>query len=165
MPGYAPTSAPPASMPSTANLPQPRDVAIPDFTSNTYVPVYTVLTGDIAADANKIAVWSPKETRFVLRGGYIHVACIVSCAGTPVAGLSDGELTLQDESAPILAITNYHITKTLAGWVNAITPWHFDLGKGYKSATKNNRLRIGGSIGIGTGQFFVTGLLWGVQEL
>jgi hypothetical protein len=167
MPGYAPVSAPKSSLPTATNLPQPRDVAIPDFTSNTFVPFSVVLTGDISVDAGMVAVWSPRETRFVLRGGYIHVLCLASCAGTPVGGISVGELLFFDEltSARIFPITNYHITQTLAGWVNAITPWHFNLGKGYKSLTKNNRLRIGGSIGIGAGQFYCTGQLWGVQEL
>lgn len=167
MPGYAPTSAPPASMPATANLPQPRDVAVPDFTSNTYVPVNGVLTGDISNAANWIAIWSPRETRFVLRGGYLSVLCFTSCAGTAVGSVGDGNLFFYDEVAasPVMSITAYHITKTQAGWVNSIIPWHFDLGKGYKSQAKNNRLRVGGSIGIGGGQFWVTGLLWGVQEL
>jgi hypothetical protein len=167
MPGYAPTSAPKSTLPTSTNLPQSRDVAIADFTSNTYVPFSILLTGDIAADANMVAVWSPKETRFVLRGGCIQVLCLTSCAGTPVGGYSFGELIFHDEltSARIFPITTYHITQTLAGWVNAITPWNFDLGKGYKSAAKNNRLRIGGSIGIGTGVFYCIGMLWGVQEL
>jgi len=163
MPGYAPTSAPPASMPSTANLPQPRDVAVPDFTSNTYVAFSGTITGTITNTVNMLAVWSPKETRFVLRGGYVHILCLASLAGTATAG----ELWFFDETTaqPVLPITSYHGTLTLVNWVNAITPWHFDLGKGYKSMTKNNRLLIGGTLAIGSGQLYCAGLLWGVQEL
>jgi hypothetical protein len=111
-------------------------------------------------------VWAPKETRFVLRGGYVHILCWASCAGTPVGGSSVGELCFYDEQQTniVLSITNYHITQTLAGWVNSITPWHFDLGKGYRSKLKNNRLQIGGTVGIGVGHFYCSGLLWGIQE-
>ena len=163
MPGYAPTSAPPASLPNLQNLPQPRDVAVPDFTSNTYVPFYGAMTGDITAAANYLAVWTPKETRFVLRGGYVQVLCTANCAGTAAHAM----LLFIDETslAPVLPITFYHGTLTTAGYVAAVTPWHFDLGKGYKSTAKNNRLRIMGSQGIGGGSFICSGLLWGVQEL
>ena len=162
MPGYAPTSAPPASMPSTVNLPQPRDVAVPDFTSNTYVPFAVSLTGNIHLGAGRLPVWTPKETKFVLRGGYVHVLCLASLAGAANAG----ELWFYDESDGfVLPITSYNGTLTLVNWVNAITPWHFDLGKGYKSQTKNNRLLIGGTLAIGAGVLYCTGLLWGVQEL
>jgi len=161
VPGFAPTSAPPASMPTSANLPQPRDVAMPDFTSNTYVPFSGTLTGTITT--NLLAVWSPRETRFVLRGGYVHILCTTSLAGTA----APGELWFYDETnaAQVMPITSYHGTLTLVNWVNAITPWHFDLGKGYKSLTKNNRLMIGGTLAIGAGQLYCAGLLWGVQEL
>jgi hypothetical protein len=161
MPGYAPTSAPPASMPSTANLPQPRDVAVPDFTSNTYVPFAGVLTGNINTLAGRLPVWAPRETRFVLRGGYVHVLCTVSLAGAALRG----ELWFYDETDLVMPITSYDGTLTLQNWVNAITPWHFDLGKGYKSAAKNNRLMIGGTLAIGAGILYCAGLLWGVQEL
>jgi len=163
MPGYAPVSAPKSSLPTSTNLPQPRDVAIPDFTSNTYVPVSGVITGNITTSANMLVAWAPKETRFVLRGGYIHVLCLTSLAGAA----SGGELWFFDETLTqtVLPITTYHGTQTLQNWVNAITPWHFDLGKGYKSLTKNNRLMIGGTLAIGTGQLYCAGLLWGVQEL
>src|SRR4030095_16475268 len=163
MPGYAPTSAPPASMPTSTNLPQPRDVAVPDFTSNTYVPFIASMSGNIVSAANMGVAWAPRETRFVLRGGYIHVLCTVSCAG----GALHGELWFCDAtmSHPVLPITNYHGTQTLQSWVNSITPWHFDLGKGYKSLTKNNRLMIGGTLDIGVGRLYCAGLLWGVQEL
>jgi len=151
-------------MPTTANLPQPRDVAIPDFTSNTYVPFNGVITGDLTNTANMLAVWSPRETRFVLRGGYVQIVCFISCAG-PAA--QPGELWFFDEvyGQRVLPITSYHGTQTLVNWVNAITPWHFDLGKGYKSMAKNNRLLIGGTLSIGAGQLYCAGLLWGVQEL
>jgi hypothetical protein len=161
MPGYAPTSAPPSTLANAQNLPQPRDVAVPDFTSNTYVAVAGILTGNINLLANQLAVWSPRETRFVLRGGYIHILCTTSLAGAA----SPGELWFNDESAPVMPITSYHGTLTLQNWVNAITPWHFDLGKGYKSAAKNNRLMIGGTLAIGAGIIYCAGLLWGVQEL
>ena len=163
MPGYAPTSAPRSSMPTTANLPQPRDVAMPDFTSNVYVPFSGTITGDITNTANMLNVWSPRETRYVLRGGYVHILCLASLAGTATAG----ELLFFDETnaQPVLPITSYHGTLTLINWVNAITPWHFDLGKGFKSAVKNNHLRIGGTLAIGAGQLYCSGLLWGVQEL
>jgi hypothetical protein len=162
MPGYAPTSAPPSTLANAQNLPQPRDVAVPDFTSNTYVPFAGVLTGNINASANWLAVWSPRETRFVLRGGYVHILCTVSLAGTA----NPGELWFYDDTSGfVLPITSYHGTLTLVNWVNAITPWHFDLGKGFKSATKNNRLMIGGTLAIGAGQLYCSGLLWGVQEL
>jgi hypothetical protein len=163
MPGYAPTSAPRSSMPTTANLPQPRDVAMPDFTSNVYVPFSGTITGTITSTANMLAVWSPRETRFVLRGGYIHILCLVSLGGAATAG----ELLFFDETnaQPVLPITSYNGTGTLINWVNAVTPWHFDLGKGFKSAVKNNRLLIGGTLAIGAGQLYCSGLLWGVQEL
>jgi len=163
MPGYAPTSAPRSSMPTTANLPQPRDVAVPDFTSNTYVPFSGTITGTITSTANMLAVWSPRETRFVLRGGYVHILCLASLAGTATAG----ELLFFDEttSDPVIPITSYNGTGTLINWVNSISPWHFDLGKGYKSKVKNNRLLIGGTLAIGAGQLYCAGLLWGVQEL
>jgi hypothetical protein len=163
MPGYAPTSAPRSSMPTTANLPQPRDVAMPDFTSNVYVPFTGSLTGNINLAANMLAAWAPRETRFVLRGGYVQIVCGTSCAGTANSAV----LSFYDELAaqPILPITTYNGTGTLINWVNSVTPWHFDLGKGYKSQGKNNRLLIGGTLAIGAGLFYCTGLLWGVQEL
>ena len=43
-------------------------------------------------------------------------------------------------------------------------PWEFDLGKGYRSIDKNNKLYIGGGVGIGAGIFRCSGLVWGVQE-
>ena len=163
MPGFAPTSAPPSSMPTSANLPQPRDVALPDFTSNTYVPFQGTITGNITATASMFPAWVPKETRFILRGGYVQILCITSCAGTAAHAM----LWFFDEGLgqPVLPITFYHGTATPAGWVNDIIPWHFDLGRGYKSVAKNNRLMVGGTTGIGAGQFYCTGLLWGVQEL
>jgi len=163
MPGYAPTSAPRSSMPTTANLPQPRDVAMPDFTSNTYVPFAGTITGNIHFPGGMLVVWAPRETRFVLRGGYVHILCTTSLAGAASAG----ELGFYDEQPTqlILPITSYHGTGTLINWVNNVTPWHFDLGKGYKSATKNNRLLLGGTQPIGLGTLWCVGLLWGVQEL
>jgi hypothetical protein len=150
-------------MPTTANLPQPRDVAIPDFTSNVYVAFAGTITGDITITANMLAVWAPRETRFVLRGGYVHIVCTTSLAGTANAA----ELWFYDETSTqrVQPITSYHGTQTLVNWVNSITPWHFDLGKGFKSATKNNRLLIGGTLAIGAGALYCSGLLWGVQEL
>jgi hypothetical protein len=162
MPDYAPVTAPKSSLPMATNIPQPRDVAMPDFTSNTYVPFAGVLTGNINTAANMVVAWAPRETRFVLRGGYVHILCTASLAGAA----SPGELLFQDETANIvLPITSYHGTQTLVNWVNAISPWHFDLGKGYKSAAKNNRLLIGGTLAIGAGLLYCTGLVWGVQEL
>jgi hypothetical protein len=163
VPTYAPTSAPRSSMPATANVPQSRDVALADFTSNVYVPFAGTITGDITNTANMLAVWSPRETRFVLRGGNVHILCTTSLAGTATAA----ELWFYDELAaqPVLSITSYHGTLTLVNWVNDITPWHFDLGKGFKSAGKNNRLRIGGTLAVGAGVLYCSGLLWGVQEL
>jgi len=163
VPDYSPVTAPKSSLPAATNLPQPRDVAIPDFTSNTYVPFSGTITGNITAAANMLVAWAPKETRFVLRGGYVHILCTTSCAGAASAG----ELGFYDEGLgfPIMPITSYHGTLTLVNWVNSITPWHFDLGKGFKSLTKNNRLLIGGTLSIGAGVFYCAGLLWGVQEL
>jgi hypothetical protein len=161
VPDYAPVTAPKSSLPMATNIPQPRDVALPDFTANTYVPFWGQLTGVINAPANFLSVWTPKETRFVLRGGYITIVCSSSCAGIAAAT----SLSFFDESSIIMPITTYHTTQTLVGWVNAITPWHFDLGKGYKSKAKNNRLMIGGQLPIGTGIFECSGLVWGVQEL
>jgi hypothetical protein len=146
-------------MPTTANVPQPRDVAVPDFTSNTYVPFSGAITGNLTSVPSMLVVWAPKETRFVLRGGYIHVLCTVSCAGAASAG----ELGFYDEGFgfPIMPITSYHGTQTLVNWVNAITPWHFDLGKGFKSLAKNNRLLIGGTLAIGAGTLYCSGIVWG----
>lgn len=162
MPDYAPVTAPKSSLPMATNIPQPRDVAMPDFTSNTYVPFNGSLTG--AIQTTLLPVWTPRETRFVLRGGYVHILCTTSCAA---GGANAAELWFYDETtaAPVLPITSYHSNQTLVNWVNSVTPWHFDLGKGYKSLAKNNRLMIGGTAGIATGVFFCQGLLWGVQEL
>ena len=98
-----------------------------------------------------------------------------SAAGTSTSSASRhsrgtataGELLFFDETnaQPVLPITSYNGTGTLINWVNGITPWHFDLGKGFKSAVKNNRLLIGGTLAIGAGQLYCSGLLWGVQEL
>jgi hypothetical protein len=138
-------------------------VAVPDFTSNTYVPFFGSITGNIGLTANMLAVWSPRETKFMLRGGYVHILCTI--AGTGAAG-QFGELLFYDEGSPspVLPITSYAGTQA-AGWVNTIAPWHFDLGKGFKSATKNNRLMIGGTLAIGAGTFACFGLVWGIQEL
>jgi len=163
MPDYAPVTAPRSSLPMATNIPQPRDVAMPDFTSNTYVPFWGQITGVINATANMLPVWTPKETRFVLRGGYISIVCTSSCTGP--GGVATLSFFDEASSPPILPITSYHTTQTLVGWVNAVVPWHFDLGKGYKSKAKNNRLLIGGQLAIGTGVFECSGLLWGVQEL
>jgi hypothetical protein len=159
VPNFAPTSAPKSSMPTTTNIPQSRDVAIPDFTSNTYAAFNVTITGNIATPGSMGLVWAPRETRFVLRGGYVHILCLVALVG------AIGELWLYDElsTQPALPITNYGPT-TLAGWVNAIIPWHFDLGKGLKSQAKNNRLLIGGTTTIGAGQLQCSGQVWGVQE-
>jgi len=43
-------------------------------------------------------------------------------------------------------------------------PFSFDLGRGYTSVAKGNKLVIGGNRDIGAGAFNITGLLWGVQE-
>jgi len=163
-----PSTAPISSLagPLTTHLPEPRDVALPDFTSDTYVSVNVTLTGAIDAAANWGTIWAPRESRFVLRGGYLFVLCYLPCNGPLGAGVvADSVLSLYDEAAPslVLPITSYKNT-TPAGWVNDIVPWHFDLGKGYRSKLKNNRLRVGGTVGIGTGQIWVTGLVWGVQD-
>ena len=56
----------------------------------------------------------------MLRGGYVHILCPSSLAGTATAG----ELLFFDETnaQPVLPITSYHGTQTLINWVNAITP-------------------------------------------
>jgi hypothetical protein len=163
MPGYAPTSAPPSTLANAQNLPQPRDVAIPDFTSNTYVGFNGTLTGDISNPANMLSVWTPKETKFVLRGGYVLVVCETAAAGA----VGYGTLAFFDNilAQPVLPICPYIANNTPVGWVSDIVPWHFDLGKGFKSIGKNNVLKIGGTVTIGAGVFRCTGLVWGIQEI
>jgi len=177
---FAPTSAPPATAPSTANLPQPRDVAIPDFTSNTYAPFTAPLTGTISAIASMAVIWAPVQTRFVLRGGYVICSCVVTCTGTDA---KFGVLTLFDSDGttakPILPLGLYTPTTTAIGdiicgtfpFANAAAarytagPFRFSLGRGYRSTGVNNKLVIGGNRDIGAGVFNLYGLVWGVQEL
>src|SRR5262245_36209818 len=91
---------PRSSLPVSSNLPQPREVVTPDFTSNVYVPVSGQLTGAIDLAANMLAAWTPVQTRFVLRGGYIMVHCTTDCAGTP----GPARLNLFDNSVTNLVL-------------------------------------------------------------
>lgn len=168
---------PRSTLPASANLPQPREVVMPDFTSNTFAAFSATITGDISLVANMLAIWSPRETRFTLRGGYILVLCTTNLAGAGTQAI----LSLFDEAAnqPVLPLGIYAPAATLAGdpvvgsWPAGTAgggarlfcvPWEFDLGRGYRSLAKNNRLLIGGGAGIGGGALRCAGLIWGVQE-
>lgn len=164
MPGYAPTSAPPSTLANAQNLPQPRDVAIPDFTSNVYVPFNVLMSGPDINVANAATVWAPRETRFVLRGGYVFIDCEADCTGAAAVGFLRF-LDVGSTTGTVLTICSYRPNATKTGEVNDIVPWKFDLGKGYKSQEKNAILKIGGNSAIGTGVFRASGLVWGVQEL
>jgi hypothetical protein len=179
MPTYAPVSAPKSSMPTTTNLPQPRDVALPDFTSNVYVPFNFNCTGAINTAAGMKAAWIPVQTRFVLRGGYILAYCTTTCTGAsalPSAfSFYDGEVAAPTH---IVTVGMYHAGTTAVGdivvgvspFANApaarftAVPFSFDLGRGYRSRTKGNSLLIGGSRDIGAGIIQAYGMVWGIQE-
>lgn len=164
-------TARPSLLPSTS-APQPREVLIPDATSDTFAPFVGGITGDISAVANMMTVWTPIGTSFILRGGYVLAVCDVALAGAlPVAFLSlyDG-----DNTHRFMPLGLYRPNATLAGEVicgeeitaatrpNAV-PWRFDLGKGYRSLSPKNKILIGGGAAIGAGSIIVQGMLWGIQ--
>jgi hypothetical protein len=158
-----------------SGVPQPRDVTYPDFTSDTYVPFALSITGNINLTANMGTVWAPMGVRFRLRGGYVMVVCSVTCAGASALG----ELYFydNDENHTILPLGWYSANATALGEIVVGTdrftstgsrivgaPWPFDLGRGYRSLTAGNPLKIGGILPIGAGTFYCSGQVWGVQE-
>ena len=134
MPGYAPTSAPRSSMPTTANLPQPRDVAMPDFTSNVYVPFsgdrdrghhHRRPTCSTRVGAERNALRAPRR----LHPGRLPAS--LACTATPVARIncesSDSTTNALPAPVPIVHLQRH---RRRMGWVNDIVPWPFDLGQG-----------------------------------
>ena len=157
------------------SLPQPRDVKFPDLTSDTFAAFNAIITGDISQKANMLAVWSPQGARFVLRGGYVLVACTTTCNGAGAAGT----LLFFDEEVtqPVLPLGTYFNNATAAGDVvcgvhmysyastrNTSAAWRFDLGRGYRSFEEDNTLYLGGTTLGAAGALRCSGLVWGVQE-
>jgi hypothetical protein len=167
---------PRSSLPVSPNLPQPREVVAPDFTSNVYIPIFMSITGAISTLANRGPIWVPIQSRFILRGGYF--LCYVDVAALAGTAGSVNVLELYDESIAILPLGLYGGTAPVGDiitgtfpYANAAAnvrqtalPWGFDLGKGYRSVTLENRLMVGGNRDIGAGKIIVTGMVWGVQE-
>lgn len=168
-----------SSLPASTNLPQPRDVSFPDFTSNTYAPFAFAITGNISQNTSMGVLWAPVQARFVLRGGYILAICVANLVGggPTILQLFD-EKGFESTPQYVMPVGMYNPTTTVAGDLicgaypaganaagarMAAVPFEFDLGRGYRSRAIGNRLLIGGG-NIGAGQIYVSGLVWGVQE-
>ena len=161
----------PSLLPSTS-APQPREVLIPDQTSDTYAPFRGQITGTIQLAASMMTLWTPIGTTFVVRGGYMLAVCLATCTGAAAAGilgLFDGS-----ELHPFFPVGLYFPAAQAVGEVivgDDVTtgtrphavPWRFDLGKGYRSMAASNKILLGGTNTIGTGIIYVQGMLWGIQ--
>ena len=139
---------------------------MPDFTSNTYVPFSGIHHrqhhhhGEHARPCGR-----PAERRATCSAAATSTSSASrhSRARRPPASSLFFDET---DAQPVLPITSYNGTLTLHELgQRASHPGTSISGKGYKSAVKNNRLLIGGTLAIGAGQLYCSGLLWGVQEL